>query len=68
MVGSKGVYSSSKSIMGLINLRLVFELNQNSLASVKVHSCKPVTLGHGIKYIVQFNCGTYEELELDELI
>ena len=36
---------------------------------MKVHSCRPVTLGDGIEYIVQFNCSTYEEkFELDELI
>ena len=26
---------------------------------MKVHSFRPLTLGDGIKYIVQFNCGTY---------
>ena len=32
---------------------------------MKVHSCRPVTLGDAIEYIVQFNCCTYEEKSLN---
>ena len=45
---------------GSMNLQTVCELIKTG-RRVKVHSCRPVTLGDRIEYIVQFNCSTYRK-------
>ena len=60
------MYSSSESIVGSMNLRTVCELIKTS-RRVKVHRCRPVTLGDRIEYSSTVAL-TERSLELDELI